>query len=197
VLRPIAVIVSAILLSRPTIPRAEAFRYARALQAEAQTHDFDPLTGVAIIHFETRWNPTLVSQDGEDYGLAQIRARFFGACREDTDPVHSPSEGCRAAKAALLAGETNIHRMAVIISANRELCKAKTGTAHFPQWLAGYEGLSFPRIRGWCKPSAVTWRVVAYQRELALRLGPRKTATTRTARKAAVKASDGGGRARR
>ena len=81
-LRPIAVIVSAILLSRPTMPRTEAVRYAHALQAEAQAHDFDPLTGVAIIHYETRWNPTLVSPDGEDYGLAQIRARFFGACRE-------------------------------------------------------------------------------------------------------------------
>ena len=129
------------------------WRFARALQAEARTHDFDSLTGVAIIHFETHWTPNLVSADGEDFGLGQVRARFMGACRNDADPVGSPSDGCRAVKAALLGGEYNIHRMAVIISANRELCRAKTGTAYFPQWLAGYEGLRTDELKAGAGPT--------------------------------------------
>src|SRR5580692_12275969 len=102
------------------MPLPEARRYARVLQEEATRNDFDPFTAVAIIHFESRWRPGAVSPDGEDYGLGQIRARWFGACRDDADPVHDPSPGCRAAKSALLAGETNLRRMSVIIRANRE-----------------------------------------------------------------------------
>lgn len=185
-IRPIAVIVSAILLSRPTIPRAEAERYARVLQQEAVARAFDPLTGVAIIHFESRWHPAVVSADGEDYGLGQIRARFVGACRGDADPLHDPSDACKAAKAALLAGENNIRRMAAIITANRELCKEKTGTAWFPQWLAGYEGLNFPRRDTWCAPNARTWQVVDYQKQLVATLAPppaKATVAKRTATK--------------
>jgi hypothetical protein len=172
-IRPIAVIVSAILMSRPTMPRAEAERYARVLQQEAVARAFDPLTGVAIVHFESRWHSGVVSADGEDYGLGQIRARFVGACRGDADPVRDPSPACRAAKAGLLSGENNIRRMAAIITANRELCKEKTGTAWFPQWLAGYEGLNSPSRDTWCAPNGRTWQVVEYQKKLVALLSPK------------------------
>jgi hypothetical protein len=148
------------------MPVAEATRYARVLSEEAVKRAFDPLTGVAIIHFETRWRPGLVSPDGEDYGLGQIRGRFLSACRGDADPVGDPSEGCKAAKATLLVGETNIRRMAAIITANRGLCKEKTGNADLPRWLAGYEGLSSPARDRWCAPGPKTWRVVAYRQQL-------------------------------
>jgi hypothetical protein len=171
--RAIKLIVTAILLSRPGMPAAEATRYARVLQDEAVKRDFDPLTAVAIIHFETRWHPGLVSPDGEDYGLGQIRARYVGACRGDEDPVNSPSDACRAAKASLLVGETNLRRMGVIITANRELCKEKTGKADLPRWLAGYEGLSFPGRDKWCAPIAKTMEVVAYRKKLVEMLAPR------------------------
>lgn len=171
-LRPIAVIVAAILVSRPTIPGAEVQRFARVLQEEARVRDFDPLTGVAIIHFETRWIPNLVSKDGEDYGLGQVRARFMSGCRGDEDPVHNPSDACKAAKAWLLSGDNNIRRMGAIITANRKLCKDKTGTALFPQWLAGYEGLNSPQRDTWCSPNGLTWRVVDYQKKLVAALGP-------------------------
>jgi hypothetical protein len=165
-LRPLAVIVSAILLSRPTMPVPEATRYARVLSEEAVKRAFDPLTGVAIIHFETRWRPALVSPDGEDYGLGQIRARFMSGCRDDADPVHDPSDTCKAAKASLLVGETNIRRMAAIITANRELCTSKTGSAALPKWLAGYEGLNAPARDRWCAPGPKTWQVVEYRKAL-------------------------------
>ncbi len=164
--RAIQLIVSAILLSRPAMPAAEAGRYARVLQEEATKHAFDPLTAVAIVHFETHWRPNLVSPDGEDFGLGQIRARFLSGCRGDEDPVNDPSDACRAAKAGLLVGENNLRRMAAIITANRELCKEKTGNANLPQWLAGYEGYNAPSRDLWCAPGAKSWQVVEYRKHL-------------------------------
>src|SRR4051812_43019424 len=111
-LRSIPVIVAAILMSRPSMPREEAARYARVVQEEARQRDFDPFTAVAIIHFESRWRPNAVSPDGEDLGLGQVRARFMPGCRNDADPVRAPSPACRAAKASLLMGENGIRRMA-------------------------------------------------------------------------------------
>ena len=115
----------------------------------------------------------MVSADGEDFGLGQIRARWVGACRGDADPVHDPSPGCRAAKMGLLEGDANLRRMAVIISANRELCRDKTGKADLPRWLAGYEGLNRPSLDRWCAPNATTWQVVGTGKKLVEKLTPR------------------------
>jgi hypothetical protein len=172
-IRAVAALVSAILLSRPSMPREEATRYAKVLNEVAKEHDFDPLIAVAIIHFETHWYPTLISPDGEDYGLGQVRARFIGACRGDEDPLGNPSEACKAVKASLLSGERNIRVMGAIIEANRDLCKEKTGTAKAHQWLAGYAGLNFPERNKWCQPGAKTWRVLSYHKELVAKLTPK------------------------
>jgi hypothetical protein len=171
--RPLQIIVSAILLSRPAMPVAEATRYARVVQDEARNHDYDPLTAVAIVHFESRWRPGIVSPDGEDFGLGQIRARWYGACRHDADPVHAPSPGCLAVKGALLSGEYNLRRMTAIILANRELCREKVGRADLPRWLAGYEGFNVPREDRWCAPGAKTWQVVEYRKQLIAQFVPR------------------------
>jgi hypothetical protein len=188
VLRPLQIIVSAILLSRPTMPAAEATRYAHVLQEEAVKRSFDPLTAVAIVHFETHWMPGLVSPDGEDYGLGQIRARWVGGCRDDEDPVNNPSEACRAAKASLLVGENNLRRMGTIITANRDLCKEKTGKADLPRWLAGYEGLNFPGRDRWCAPIGKTFQVVEYRKKLVEMLVPharvKAVASSKTAHQA-------------
>ena len=163
----VAVIVSAILLSRPEMPRDEATRYAEAIREMAKEQAIDPLTAVAIIHFETHFRPELVSPDGEDHGLGQVRARFVGACKDDADPVGAPSEACKAVKASLLDGVTNIRRMGFIIGANRDLCKDKTGSAKTSQWLAGYQGYNDPERGKWCKPGPKTWKVIGYAKELA------------------------------
>lgn len=174
VFRSLALIVLAIQLSRPAIPKPEAERYAKVLQHEAKAHGFDPLTGVAIIHFESYWLPTVVSKDGEDYGLAQIRARYVRGCRDDEDPVSAPSEACVAAKARLLDGESNIRRMAALITANRELCEAKHGRVLFHEWLASYQGRNRPAADKWCVPGEGTWRVVNYRKELIAKLLPKQ-----------------------
>ncbi len=171
--RLVHTLVAAILLSRPGMPKEEARRYAAVLNEVAKEHDFDPLLAVAIIHFESRWYPSVVSDDGEDYGLGQVRARFIGACRDDEDPLHSPSEACQARKAGLLDGEHNLRVMGGIIAANRDLCKEKTGTAKAQQWLAGYEGYNAPERNKWCQPGEKTWRVISYHQELVARLLPK------------------------
>src|SRR6202034_3338023 len=95
-----------------------------------------------------------------------IRARFWGACRDDEDPVHHPSEACLAAKASLLDGATNLRHVSAIITANRDLCKTKVGSANLPNWLAGYEGLNSPSRHRLGRPGPKTWRVVAYRQQL-------------------------------
>ena len=181
--RALQVIVSAILLSRPSMPLPEVRRYAHVLQEEAAKHAFDPLTVVAIVHFESRWSPGAVSPDGEDYGLGQVRARFWGACRGDADPVNDPSPACRATKATLLSGEHNLRRLSTIITANRELCKEKIGNADLPRWLAGYEGLNFPGRDRWCAPNSRTWQVVEYRKKLVETFAPKpRPAVTKVAK---------------
>ena len=190
--RSIPLLVSAILMSRPTMPKVEAARYATVLNQVALEHDFDPLTAVAIIHFETHWQPSLISADGEDYGLGQVRARYLAACRDDEDPVGAPSAACQAAKANLLDGTFNIKRMATIITANREMCRERTGTALAPQWLAGYQGYNSPSTDRWCSPGDKTWRVLDYRKELISALVPRskaRVAAHRVPPKAAPKAA--------
>ena len=183
--RSIPLLVSAILMSRPAMPKAEAARYATVLNQVALEHDFDPLTAVAIIHFETRWQPSLISADGEDSGLGQVRARYLAACRDDDDPVGAPSAACQAAKANLLDGAFNIKRMATIITANRAMCRERTGTALAPQWLAGYQGYNSPSADRWCSPGDKTWRVLNYRKELISALVPRGSITSLRAEPAA------------
>ena len=166
VIRPIAAIVAAILLSRPDMPEAEAVRYARVLQAEARARDFDPYTGVSIIYHESGWLARLVSPSGEDYGLGQIRARYVGACRDDDDPLGNPSPACRKVKESLLRGEDNIREMAALITQNREFCRDKVRSARFARWLASYQGRNYPRQNRWCKPGDKTWAVIKYRRWL-------------------------------
>jgi len=181
VFRSLTIIIAAMLLARPGMSRDEAASYATVLQQEAKDHGFDPFTGVALIRRESRWQARAVSPDGEDYGLAQIRARYIGACRSDPDPVHAPTEACQRVKSSLLNGAYNIRVMATLITRNRELCKDKTGTALFGQWLASYEGRNYPGSDKWCQPAEGTQEVIQYQRWLVSKLAPPKASPRRTA----------------
>lgn len=162
-LRAIPVIVAAIQFGHPGIDDRDAAHYAKLLQQEAASRDFDPLTGVAIIHFESGFRPDVVSRNGEDHGLAQIRARYVGACAKDKDPVRRPSPECRAVKRMLLTPEGNIQKMGEIITRSRAFCKKKTGSALFARWLASYQGRNDVRKKRWCVPGEGTYRVINYR----------------------------------
>lgn len=172
--RPLAIIVSAILLSRPELAREEAEVFAKVVQAEAKTRGFDPLTMVAIVHNESGWRPETVSSNGEDYGLGQIRARFVGACKNDSDPLGSPSEACQAVKRSLLEAESNLRVMAQLITDNRKLCLEKAKSQALPRWLASYQGLNFPKQKRWCVPGDKTWKVIKYRDFLLREAGKKK-----------------------
>jgi hypothetical protein len=163
VLRPLDVIVAAILLSRPDMAEDEALRHARVLREVARDHAFDPLTGVAIVRHESGWQSATISKNGEDYGLAQIRARYIGACRDDADPLRHPSKECQAVKHSLLDPETNLRTMGELIAEHRTLCRKKTGSAALHRWLASYQGRNYPRRKRWCQPGTKTWAVVRYR----------------------------------
>lgn len=172
--RPLWMVVAAISLSRPELPADEIERYAQVLIDEARQRDFDPFTGVAIIHRESGWRPGAVSRSGEDYGLGQIRARYVGACRHDEDPLHAPSAACRAEKERLLDGEANIRAMAEQITRHRDFCRKKVGSAAFARWLASYQGRNYPKQNRWCQPGAGTTAVIEYRRHLITAVGKMK-----------------------
>jgi hypothetical protein len=177
VVRTVAMLIAAISMSRPAIPKEEASRYAKILNEIGSKHDFDPLLAVAMIHYESHWLPGVASEDGEDFGLGQVRARFVGACRTDSDPINAPSDACKAVKAQLLVGETNLRAMGGIIAANKKMCSEKRGKSKPEYWIAGYQGLSHPERNKYCIPGPTTTRVLDYHKELlaALSPAPKKT----------------------
>jgi hypothetical protein len=172
--RALPVIIAAIGMSQPELPVEDAEIIAKALQAEAKDHDFDPLTGVAIITHESRFNANAISRSGEDFGLAQIRARYIGACKKDPQPVKAPSKACRQVHAMLLNPAENIRVMADLITQNRKFCKRKVGTARFDRWLASYQGRNNARKKRWCQPGKGTWRVIETRKRLIRQLKGKK-----------------------
>ena len=171
--RTIAAIALAIRFGHPEVSEEDAVRYAKPLQAEAVKNDFDPLTGVAIIHRESRFHPRAVSRDGEDYGLAQVRARYIGACKKDKDPVRKPSAECRAVKESLLEPDENIRVMSSLITGHRKLCKQMTGSASFLGWLASYQGSNSKKENRWCAASDGAMTVAKYRDRLLRELAKR------------------------
>jgi transglycosylase-like protein with SLT domain len=170
VLRSIPAIAMAIQLSQPKVTPEDAQRFAAALHEQAAEHDFDPLTGVAMIFHESSFNPRAVSTNGEDWGLAQIRARHIGSCQESKSPVRNPTPECQRQKEALLEPEENIRVMAELITKHRNLCREKVGTNDLPRWLASYQGRNNIREQRWCTPAPATWKIIAFRDRLIRKL---------------------------
>ena len=167
-------ILAAIGLSEPDLPNDQAHAIATALQEEAKAHDFDPLTGVAIITHESGFRADAISRSGEDFGLAQIRARYIGACKKDPNPVKAPGKECKKVHAMLLDPVGNIRVMADLITQNRKFCKKKVGSARFERWLASYQGRNNARKKRWCHPGKGTWQVIQTRARLISQLTRRK-----------------------
>lgn len=164
--RPLEMIVAAILVCRPDLDPEVAEGYARVLQAEAKDHDFDPITGVAMIQTESAFVADTISEDGEDYGLGQIRARYVGACLKDPNPKDDPGQECRAVKQRLLDPSENIREIARLITFHRKVCREKVKSAAFPRWLASYQGRNYPKEGRWCVPGKGTWKVIELRKRL-------------------------------
>ena len=136
--RSVAVIAWAIGLSQPSLPQRSRVAYAKTVREVSKEHHIDPFTIVAIGWHESRWRSSVISRDGEDYGIMQIRARYVGGCRGKP----GDSESCKATKASLLNPHVNIRSAARHITEWRKTCRKLTGRpALFARWLHGYGGM--------------------------------------------------------
>jgi hypothetical protein len=186
--REVWLIAAAIQLSQPSMPAETAKTYATVVQQEAKKRHFDPFSLVAIIHYESWWQPHAVSPGGQDLGLAQIRYQYLGACRADADPVHKPSKKCAALKASLLNPVFNIRYASAHITRSREFCRRKVGRATYHGWLSAWQGTH--RKGKWCRKNKHTTLRINYRGKLVklanqgrLKLKNKKPPSKRVARR--------------
>lgn len=152
-IRPLAVVVAAILHFQPTMAASRARSYAELVQKESEKRTIDPLTIVAIIGHESWWVSSAV--DGTDaIGLGQHRLSNYPECQKEPD-----GEACAARRRRLLDPFENILATSAAISTWRRFCRAHTGHALFHHWLAGYQGLG-GSAGHWCGQDFVhgRWR---------------------------------------
>jgi len=140
--REIVQIMLAIQLSAgPHYPAVRAEHLAKVIQSQSEAVDVDPLMIVAIAEHESHFNARAVSPDGLDYGLLQIRAKYYGG------------------KPEWLFDETNNIKAGVyIIRKSMEVCRRILKREPTTQeWLSVYQG-SLPS----CKPTKLTKIVYDY-----------------------------------
>lgn len=138
--RSVSQVAYAIGVTRPSASKPLRRSWAKILIRVAKAHNFDPLSGWAIIAHESHWRPGAVGSDGEDIGLAQVRYTASTVCKSDRK-----SKRCLAYRASLFDPAINIARMAGAITSWRKLCLKKIGKSPLmSQWLQGYGGYSRP-----------------------------------------------------
>ncbi len=179
--RSVRQMVRAIGISNPKLTKSQRNKLATQLITVARAHNFDPLSGWAIIDHESDWRANAVSADGHDIGLAQIRYTVSKACRKQRD-----SKACAARRKALMVPSVNIRAMAGAITAWRKLCARVTGRpANMQNWLAGYGGYSRPRQQVYCGRRRVRGKKGAWRwKELPV---PKAVADIVTSRKAMIR----------
>jgi hypothetical protein len=59
----------------------EVQELASVIEKAARAARVDPVALVALVEHESHFQTGAVSEDGEDFGLAQVRARFRPACK--------------------------------------------------------------------------------------------------------------------
>ena len=141
--RELMQIILAIKLSSPSLPDSRAESFAKVMQKDAVKEDIDPFLFVAIAEHESQFNELIISQNGEDFGLLQIRARHYGGN-----------------SSYLLIGENNINVGSYIIRKDKEYCERKLGREPTTQeWLSVYQGSPSAYK---CKPTKMTNDVETY-----------------------------------
>jgi Transglycosylase SLT domain len=137
VIRSLATILAALNVAAPGLPNKPAV--ADTLQEFGEKYHYDPLTMVAVVENESRWQTGAISSDGS-YGLAQIRAVNFEDCRADPDGID-----CTWWKTALLGWRMNLMIASGYFAASREHCKKTVGTGLATYWLQAFQGFDDTR----------------------------------------------------
>lgn len=142
----LAHIVLAINLSAPNMSPKTTHYYAQKIQKESVRKSIDPLLLISIIDHESRWNAGRISRDGLDFGLCQIRKQFT----KQSAPF-------------LLEGGTNISVCTSFLDSAREFCTGFLDREpETEEFLSCFQG-SCGRVQNRCKPSKLTFRVIAYR----------------------------------
>lgn len=138
-------IVLAINIASPHMPMNAAKWYGSVIQERERNIHIDPLIEISIATHESRWNSQLVSSDGEDYGLMQVRAKYCSF----------PSE-------RLLNGGINLYIGANLMRSNYNYCQKKLGRPPETQeWLSCFQG-SCRTPATTCKPTRLTNTIEKY-----------------------------------
>lgn len=140
-IRSVAVILAALNAAAPSFPHREAA--AVYVQRLADDGDFDPLTLVAYVESESRWDVDAVGrQRGELYlGLGQLRLRNYEACRDDLEATP-----CLVVVTALLNWRFNLDQTAQAFIWARGRCKELVGSGAFVGWMQVVKG--YDKTRG-------------------------------------------------
>lgn len=142
--REIAQIILAINLSTSTVPDARVVQFAQQIQSRSVYVNVDPFMVTAIILHESQFNERAISGDQEDFGLMQIRARFY------------PGQ-----KLILLEGIHNIKVGTHLIKLNKDMCRNFLKREPLTQeWFACYTGSCTKG--GMCKPTKLTKKIEDY-----------------------------------
>jgi len=142
---PTSKIQKAFLIACPALNPGKAKVWSRIVQKQAKQRRFCPYTEISIVKNETgsSCNERLVAdRPGLEYsvGLGQINVIHHRAC--DTSKGGSmKSAGCQAYIGMLMDGASNLKVTASMITANRRMCRDRTGhPALFARWLSSYQG---------------------------------------------------------
>lgn len=157
----------------PSFPEREAA--AQLLHDVGRDRKIDPLTLIAVVENESRWQPSAKSADGS-FGLAQIRATNFGECQTAT----FDEAKCETRKVRLLDWRDNLRIAAQNMAAARGYCKRRVGSDLAIHWLQAFQGYDSTRGtvcghrrvgKRWVagKVPLLTRKVLARRKELAAR----------------------------
>jgi hypothetical protein len=145
-IRELAQIIFAIHMSlspfRP-VSDAKVKQFATEIQKSAETTQVDPLIYVAIITHESGWDERAISQDGEDYGLMQVRGRHYNGGKHPE---------------WLLNPHVNLMAGSYVIQKSTDFCRRYLKREPtLQEWMSVYQG-SLPS----CKRSKLTKIVEDY-----------------------------------
>jgi len=144
-IRSLKVIAFAINIASPSTPKASVDSYAKVIKEEAKKRHFDPLTLVAMVYNESKWNPRVINSIN-CVGLGQVCLSNYPYCRKDIS-----SARCQAKKAQLQDGVYNLRVISRSITLNRKFCRKRTGKpALWRYWLASHGGYNVPSRGVWC-----------------------------------------------
>ena len=183
-IRALPAVVAALHWLAPGLPPTVVRNYATVIQQQAAERSFDPYTLAAIVDNETgrTWNARVMDKSAQQcIGLAQICLSNYPTCRDS----NFKSAWCLEQKARLQDGVYNLRTAAALITANRRMCRRRTGKpALFARWLASYQGANRPSRGILCnqkrdarglwrdrRAPRVTRKVMARRRELVRRFG--------------------------